>query len=181
MRTGTLSVKPCTKESKERNGKLCTITAEALGAMKAARDRDEEFHDPARKEDILGRTKTRLVLWEEHLTDPVSALEKAFECMEAAWFHRLSASLVRKCCKRCGKDPPGRGLAVSGPKGCYGFGHSSQRLECSREVRAARRALFSSSSRRSPSLSKRQWNSGPLFLRRHCAPDGSRERLGVKS
>ena len=34
--------------------------AKALWAMKAAKDRREEFYDPARKDDILGRTMTRL-------------------------------------------------------------------------------------------------------------------------
>ena len=42
----------------------------------------EEYYDIARKEDILGRTKTRLVLREEHLKDPVAALAKALECLE---------------------------------------------------------------------------------------------------
>ena len=59
-------------------------TAKALWAIRAARDRDEEFYDPARKEDILGRTKTRLEMWDGHLKDPVAALEKALECLEAA-------------------------------------------------------------------------------------------------
>ena len=45
--------------------------------MKAAKDRGEVYHDPARKEDILGNTKTRLDLWEEHLKDPIIALDKA--------------------------------------------------------------------------------------------------------
>ena len=40
------------------------------------------FFDPARKEDILGRTRTRLEVWEEHLKDPMAALAKALECLE---------------------------------------------------------------------------------------------------
>ena len=56
--------------------------AKALWAMKAAKDRGEEHCDPASKEDILGRTKTRLELWEEHLKDPLVALEKALNCLE---------------------------------------------------------------------------------------------------
>ena len=39
------------------------------------------FYYPARKEDILGMTKTRLELWEEHLKDPIAALEKAINCL----------------------------------------------------------------------------------------------------
>ena len=50
--------------------------------MKAAWCRVEEYYDPARKEDILGRTETRLELWEEHLKDPIAALAKALECLE---------------------------------------------------------------------------------------------------
>ena len=42
--------------------------------MKAAKDRREEFYDPAREDNILGRNKTRLELWEEHLKDPIVAL-----------------------------------------------------------------------------------------------------------
>ena len=34
--------------------------------MKAAKDRKEEFYDPARKDHISGRNTTRLELWEEH-------------------------------------------------------------------------------------------------------------------
>ena len=36
-----------------------------FGKMKAAKDRGEEFYDPERKDNILGRNKTRLELWEE--------------------------------------------------------------------------------------------------------------------
>ena len=46
--------------------------------MKAAKDRRENFYDPERKDIILGRTETRLELWEEHLEDPIVALDKAF-------------------------------------------------------------------------------------------------------
>ena len=41
--------------------------AKALWAMKAAKDRREEVYCSARKDNILGRNKTRLELWEEHL------------------------------------------------------------------------------------------------------------------
>ena len=56
--------------------------AKALWAMKAAWDRGEDYFDPARKEDILGRTRARLDLWEERLKDLIVALEKALECLE---------------------------------------------------------------------------------------------------
>ena len=54
----------------------------ALWAMKAVKDRREEFYDPALGEDILGRNTTRLELWEEHLKDPMVALDKALKCVE---------------------------------------------------------------------------------------------------
>ena len=56
--------------------------ASALWAMKAAKDRREEFYDSARKDNILGRNKTRLELWEEHLKDPIVALDQAPKCVE---------------------------------------------------------------------------------------------------
>ena len=56
--------------------------ARALRKMKAAKDSGEDFDDPERKDNILGRKKTRLELWEEHLKDPIVALDKALKCVE---------------------------------------------------------------------------------------------------
>ena len=53
--------------------------------MKAAKDRKEEFYDPAREEDISRRNKTRLELWEEHFKDPIAALDKALKCVLYGW------------------------------------------------------------------------------------------------
>ena len=53
-----------------------------LWVTRAAKDRKEEFYDPARKYNILGRNTTRLDLWEEHLKDPIVALDKALICVE---------------------------------------------------------------------------------------------------
>ena len=53
--------------------------AKAVWAMKAAKDRTEKFYDPAREEDMLKRNKTRLELWEEHLKDPIAALDKVLK------------------------------------------------------------------------------------------------------
>ena len=49
--------------------------------MKAARDREDEFDDSTRKENILGRKQTRLDLWEEHLKDPITVPDKALKCV----------------------------------------------------------------------------------------------------
>ena len=54
----------------------------ALWAMKAAKHRMEEFYDPVRKDNILGGNKTRLELLEEHLNDPIVALDKALKCVD---------------------------------------------------------------------------------------------------
>ena len=56
--------------------------ARALWMMMSARDSGEDFYDPERKDNILGRNKTRLELWEEHLKDPNVALDKALKCVE---------------------------------------------------------------------------------------------------
>ena len=45
--------------------------------MKAAKARREEYYDPARNNNILGRKQTRLELLEEHLKDPIEALDRA--------------------------------------------------------------------------------------------------------
>ena len=56
--------------------------AKALWKMKAAKDAGEEYYDPTRGDNILGRNKTRLALWEEHLKDPIVALDKVLKCVE---------------------------------------------------------------------------------------------------
>ena len=53
-------------------------TARALWRMRAARDSGEDFCDPERKDNILGRNETLLELWEEHLKDAMVCLENPF-------------------------------------------------------------------------------------------------------
>ena len=55
--------------------------ARALWRMKAARGSGGAY-DPERKDNILGRNKTRLELWEEHFKDPIVALDKALKRVE---------------------------------------------------------------------------------------------------
>ena len=50
--------------------------------MKAAKDAGEEYYDPMREDNILVRNKTILALCEEHLKDPIVALDKALKCVE---------------------------------------------------------------------------------------------------
>ena len=56
--------------------------AKALWKMKAAKDVGEAYYDPLREERIKGTNETRLALWEEHLKDPIVALDKALKCVE---------------------------------------------------------------------------------------------------
>ena len=55
--------------------------AKALWKMKAAKEAGEEYYDPTREDNILRRNKTRLARWEEHLKDPIVALDKALGCV----------------------------------------------------------------------------------------------------
>ena len=64
--------------------------------MKAAKDREEDFCDPARKDNILGRNKTRLELWEEHLKEPIVALDKALKCVEDQHHGEVVAGIKEK-------------------------------------------------------------------------------------
>ena len=99
MLAGMPSARRCTKVSKEKIGKKCmSLTEKGVGlwgqrsrrmpkkqsfmAMKAANDRGKFFYDPARINNTLRRNKMRLELWEEHLKDPIVALDKALKCVE---------------------------------------------------------------------------------------------------
>ena len=71
--------------------------AKALWASKAAKDRGEEFCDPARKDNLLGRKRTRLELWEVHLKDPIIASYKALKCVENPY---QSLFLAQSSCEK---------------------------------------------------------------------------------
>ena len=60
--------------------------------VKAGIDSGEDFYDPERKDNILGRSKARLELWEEHLKDPIVALDKALKCMEKPYLLMIGGS-----------------------------------------------------------------------------------------
>ena len=61
--------------------------AKALWTMKgeAAKDAGEEYYDPTSEESIKGRNETRLALWEEHLKDPIVALDNAQKCVDVRY------------------------------------------------------------------------------------------------
>ena len=77
---------------------------ESLLGNESGLEQGEEFYDPVCKEDILGRTKTRLELWEEHLMDPLAALAKALGCLENPYYgwHLVSQFVVANLCHRNG-------------------------------------------------------------------------------
>ena len=66
--------------------------ADALWKMKAAGEAGEEYYDSTREDDIKGRNKTRLALWEEHLKDPIVALDKAPKVGGICWLEAFVAS-----------------------------------------------------------------------------------------
>ena len=55
---------------------------------------------------ILGRTITRLELWEEHIKDPIVALDKVLMCVEDQYLSgsRLCGSKVAMACDRVVPD-----------------------------------------------------------------------------
>ena len=119
--------------------------------MKAAQDRCEVFYDPARKDDILRRNKTRQALWEEHLKDPIVALDSTKVHGKAVVRPKVGSRLSwkqggndpRPSGFRSGSSVVGRGpLALSGCMGQCASTHSLYAVERPREVRAAWRALL---------------------------------------
>ena len=100
-------------------------------------------------------SRHNLELWEEHLKDPIMALDKALKCPETpigvvlclkvlATSH-ANCNGLRLCgLKHFAKDVAvlGRRLALRGPVGQRAPARGVHPLECSREVWAAWRALF---------------------------------------
>ena len=59
--------------------------SKSLWKMKAAKDAGEEYCDPTHEDNILRRNKARLALLEEHLKNPIVALDKAMRCVENSY------------------------------------------------------------------------------------------------
>ena len=83
---------------REREGERKEDEEEAQKAkwkMKAAKDAGGEYYDPTRGGNIQGRNKTTLALWEEHLKDPIVALDEALKCVRglrpSAWWKECLA------------------------------------------------------------------------------------------
>ena len=125
--------------------------------MKAAKDRCEEYDDPARRENIQGRTKTRLELFEEHLKDPIVALEKALVAWRIPtgadlWFEGSRGTscglqwhtvvCVPRFCRRCGNGTTGKASAFAWTHGTVCACAQHPPLGCLGRVWAAWRALL---------------------------------------
>ena len=93
----------------------------------------------------MRRKQTRLEPWEEHLKDPIKALDKALKYLEnqyQSWLFARNFSCVnglwprglRHGAKDLGKAVLGRNLALLGPVGQRALAHSVHLLERSREV-----------------------------------------------
>ena len=123
--------------------------AKAFWKMKEAKDAGEEYYLPMRENNIKGRNKTILSLWEEHLKDPIVALPSS------AWKISTEAKVgsrllwnrgcndLRPCGFRSYLAVVGRGLlAFSGCMGQCASTHSLYAVEPPREVRTVWRALL---------------------------------------
>ena len=100
--------------------------AKALWKMKAAKEAGEEYYDPTREDNMKGRNDTRLALWEEHIEDPIVALDKALKCVENQYKRSQTkyfgeGVFCNGCCrlppKFVGKADLGERLALLGSDG----------------------------------------------------------------
>ena len=103
--------------------------AKALWAMKAAKDRREEFCDSPRKDNILRRKQTRLELWEgpnhslgqssEVLGESVSRLTFGSRHLmkKSCQFQWPLAGKAQSLCQRCGKDLSGKAFGLIWTRG----------------------------------------------------------------
>ena len=155
--------------------------AKALSAMPAAWDRGEEYCDPARKEDILGRTRTRLDFGKNISMSRLRPWQKRWNawnisfsagfgfvvcCCQSLWLQWPAVLCVSRFCKRCGKDPTGKasGLAWIHGTWCACAHHPAVGMSWGSMGHTA--SCSSSFSRRCQWLSRRQCRSSPLSLRK---------------
>ena len=126
MRTGTPCVKPFTKgiegqawealyyQDRELHQPAGTKKpgdsqkAKTLWATKAAKDRDDEFYDPAHRKDIQDRARTLSEVWKDHLKSPVAALTKT------PFSSELLSSLDGGQCCLCKESAESVGRALPG-------------------------------------------------------------------
>ena len=88
----------------------------------AAKDAGEEYYDPTREDNILRRNKARLALWEEHLKNPIVALDQALRCVEKTYWKVVARVLcggsvlhwpLLASSKVCGKSQSGRAVGTT--------------------------------------------------------------------
>ena len=99
------------------------------GGNESGLGQGEDYHDPARKEDVLGRTKTRLNFVGRTSQRPDCGPGKNFGMLGKSLFRMalgftvcrcqpltsqwLATSLVLRFCKRCGKGPTGKASGLA--------------------------------------------------------------------
>ena len=99
-RTGTLSVMPVFKESKDQSGQPCIVDtrtcmkqdegkksgenkkADVLWALKEATNRGVDFYDASHEKEIKTRAHVRLDVWAIHLKKSTTALAKTLEGLD---------------------------------------------------------------------------------------------------
>ena len=141
------------------------------------------LYDPARKEEILGRTKNPSGIVgrtsqrpDGGIGESIGMLEEPFLglsfgftvcCFQPLSSQWIAASLAAKILQKMWEGPIGKasGLALT-----HGMLAVCARQPVSGMFRGSTDRMANSvscSSRRNPSLLQRRWNSGPLLLRRH--------------
>ena len=80
------------------------------GKMRAVKDAGEQHYDPTREHKFKERNETRLARWEEHLKDPIGALDKALKCVENQYYNSRAKILLASS-EVSGKSRSGRAFA----------------------------------------------------------------------
>ena len=119
--------------------------------MKAAKDAGEEYYEPTREDNIRRRNERISALWEEHLKDPIVALDKALKCVEILRWRSRPECLAEGCLAMAGvgslpllwEKPIWEGVwPYWDPMDSVCLRTASMERKCAREVWAAWRALF---------------------------------------
>ena len=67
------------------------------GKIKAVKDAREQHYDPTCEHKFKGRNEPRSARWEEHLEDPIGALDKALKCVENQYYNSRPKILWGRC------------------------------------------------------------------------------------
>ena len=115
------------------------------------KDTEEQYHDPDREEDIEGRNRTRLTLWEKYRKNPIVSLDETLKYVENP--HYWDCSLTRGLFDEFGFQWlvvertrswwfVGKDLSLRGSVGQRAFTRSVRVFESFKEVWTIRWAFF---------------------------------------